>query len=270
MNRSRATVVAVALAFGILLDRTLLRAEVAVPTAAQPVFFHGELSAGGGPITGERTIAVNIWKSADSTVATNRVCAGTPTKTAVVKGSFQVALSATCVDTLRLLSSAWYELVVDDVRFPLQAIGAVPFAVTPTQQPRSGSRLQLVHKSVEAEDGTYIPNASLEIVDTKVGQRCTWVNDRCLPGPLGQPLSSNLWEDAACTKAVSADAVYAPQSDPLTIGSYAIVAGGPVKITAEGPIYENAGGTCLPFYIPPYRWFRYTAVPATDFVAKKK
>jgi hypothetical protein len=278
MNRSHAAVTAVSIAVGILLGRSVLRAaDVEIPGAASPVFFHGELSDAAGPVTGERAVAVNIWKSADATVATNRVCADSPAKVAVVKGSFEVALSATCISTLRLLSRGWYELVVDGVRFPLQPIGAVPFVVTATTQPRSGSRLLLVHGAIEAEDGTYIPDYYPAVFDTKLGLRCTWFEDRCFPeGVLAEPITRTdfFFEDAACTKRPAADVAQVIGS--AKVGQYGLfrVAGKPAvpfRVTAAGPLYNNGDGTCR-IWNPSaeYHWVRYTELPLTDFVAKKK
>lgn len=288
----RALALAGAVVVGVVLGRSVLRADGSSPAADAPVFFDGELSGSGGPVTGSRNIGIHLWRAPDATIAANRVCTTGPAPTIVTAGTFRVALSRECVEALRLLSRAWYEIVVDDVRFPLQEIGAVPFAVQPRWAPRNGARLQVRYGYIAGDDGTNMPYlASGKLFDTKLKEFCASLNlgaplgTRCVPQSVGLETPPGLykwWADAKCTVPLASSPLYwfgPPADTPAELpkaGSRAWMktgasdAAGPVfrlmRITGSGNAYRGEGALFCEAW---GGWATATESMETDFVALK-
>jgi hypothetical protein len=183
------------------------------------VAYSGYLEDSGTPITGTRSIGLNIWTSNTTADVTNRVCQQAPVSTAVDTGWFTVALGADCVAALRAYPALFLEFVVGSTTFPLQPIGAVPYALRALEY-NSGSRLRRI--VIQATDGAKQDDPT-RWWDTMRQEECTFKNGGiatgtaklCLPalpksatagsGPTCTGGGSGGWfSDATCTTASAA------------------------------------------------------------------
>src|SRR5689334_18758084 len=76
-----------------------------------PVIFSGYLTSSGSPLTGSHDVSMNLWKDADTSVPSNRVCQGSTQSVNVDAGSFKLQVDSTCIDAFSRLTQVWYELV---------------------------------------------------------------------------------------------------------------------------------------------------------------
>jgi hypothetical protein len=97
--------------------------------AAEPLFFSGELVENGTPVDGTRPVVLQLWSSATATDAASKRCETTAPSAAIVKGSFRVALDATCVAQVRSTPDLWIEPLVGGRSLGRRKIGAAPYAV---------------------------------------------------------------------------------------------------------------------------------------------
>jgi hypothetical protein len=118
-----------------------------LPTIA----YSGYLENAGTPINGTRSIGVSLWKANSTANASDRVCLQEPSATTVALGWFTVALGAECIGALRASPSLFLEFTVDTADFPLQAIGAVPYALRALEY-NNGSRLRRI--VIKGADGS--------------------------------------------------------------------------------------------------------------------
>ena len=154
-------------------------------TPAPTIVFSGTPATGTGLASGAHQIGLNLWRSADPSVAANQVCSGGAQSVTVTTGAFQVPLSTECVAALTRYSQVWYQLVMDGTSFPLVQIGAVPFAARSTQENGDAARLKTSRKSRYGEDGFH-STATGGLTDTTRNEECGFTNTN----EGGIPLSS--------------------------------------------------------------------------------
>jgi hypothetical protein len=164
-----AMVVAVALAFGVY--HRIVSAE----TTSSSIAYSGYLEDAGTPVNGSRDIGFNLWKSSSTTDVTNRVCQQLPEPTTVSAGWFTVPVAGDCLDALRRYPSLYMQFVVGSTTFPLQPIGAVPYAFRALEY-ESGARLR--RKVRYATDGSKQVD-TLTWWDSERGEECSF---KTLPG----------------------------------------------------------------------------------------
>ncbi|HWZ89581.1 MAG TPA: hypothetical protein VNW92_12045 [Polyangiaceae bacterium] len=176
------------------------------------VAYSGYLEDSGAPITGTRSVGLNIWTSNTTADVTNRVCQQAPVSTAVDTGWFTVALGSDCVAALRAYPALFLEFVVGSTTFPLQPIGAVPYALRALEY-NSGSRLRRI--VIQATDGAKQDDPT-RWWDTMRQEECTFKNGGiatgtaklCLPALLSGLTSGGCpgngsFSDVTCTTSVA-------------------------------------------------------------------
>src|SRR5262245_57684319 len=108
---------------------SISRADSPFPNGqAPPVLFSGYLSSSGTPLSGSHQISLNLWSSADTSTSSNQICQGTTQVVDVNAGNFQIQVDAACTSVFSRYTQVWNQLVVDGTAFPLQQVGATPYA----------------------------------------------------------------------------------------------------------------------------------------------
>jgi hypothetical protein len=99
------------------------------PTAT-PLYYSGQASEAGVPITGTRNVRVSLWRDATSTDTAMRMCETVALDTAFTEGSFRIALEPACVTAVRDEPNLFVELEIAGTRIGERvALGAVPYAL---------------------------------------------------------------------------------------------------------------------------------------------
>jgi hypothetical protein len=99
-----------------------------IPTA-EPLHYAGELIENGVPVDDTRAVVLTLWSHATATDAGSKKCETSAPATAIMKGSFRVALDPACVAQIRSTPDLWIEPVVGGKSLGRRKIGAAPYAI---------------------------------------------------------------------------------------------------------------------------------------------
>ena len=98
-----------------------------IPTTSA-LHYSGTLEEEGIPVSGTRNIVVYLWSDPRSDDP-GPACLTNSPDTPVRQGRFRVNLSDDCVQAIRENSDLWVEVIIEDLSFGRERIGAVPYAV---------------------------------------------------------------------------------------------------------------------------------------------
>ncbi len=105
------------------------RADAEGIPATEPLSYSGELLENGAAVDDTRAVVLTVWSSATATDAASKKCETSSPRTAIVKGSFRVALDPACVTQIRTTPELWIEPVVGGKSLGRRKIGAAPYAI---------------------------------------------------------------------------------------------------------------------------------------------
>jgi hypothetical protein len=220
--------------------------------AAPTIAYSGFLEDAGTPVDGSRQVGLSLWKTSSTANASDRVCTQPAAATAVASGWFNVALATSCVDALRAFPNLFLQFSVDAVDFPLQPIGAVPYALRALEF-NSGSRLRRI--VIQGADGSKQDDPT-RWWDSERSEECSFrkVNGQqlCLPplvGGVGQGCSPGggiapgFYSEATCQAASLVTNVVALGSPPKYLYS-ATSSSGLATVGSSQQAYYGCSTTC--------------------------
>jgi hypothetical protein len=251
------------------------RISSAQSAVATTVAYSGYLEDAGLPVDGSRNIGLNLWNAATTADPANRVCQQASATTVVSGGWFTVSLSAPCLDALRLYPSLRMEFVVDGTAFPLQTIGAVPYALRALEY-TSGTRLRRMVR--QGADGSK-QHDSTRWWDSERGEECTFRTINGQPGTTGLclPASSNggggfcdggaYYSDAGCSALLDfSTSPYLPTTSPKPkyVASPTSPSGLASVTSSTFGVYRKCGASACTLDGASYA--KGADIPAQDFV----
>jgi len=122
-------------------------------SAAEPLVYSGELIENGAPVDDTRSVVLTLWSHASATDPGARKCETSAPGTAIVKGSFRVALDPACVSQIRATPDLWIEVAVGGKSLGRRKIGAAPYAVEAdhaASATRAGEAIGALNARIEA------------------------------------------------------------------------------------------------------------------------
>jgi hypothetical protein len=124
-----------------------------IPSTAAMTYGGTLTDLNGTPLTGSQNLQLTFW---DAATAGNQKCTAGPTATALVAGTFQLALPDACTAAVHASPDLWVELFVNGASLGRTKLGAVPFAV------------EAAHASV-ATSAAQVPCSATDMIDTGAG-----------------------------------------------------------------------------------------------------
>jgi hypothetical protein len=292
MNLRRGKWIGISTALLIIAGYSIVRAGSEPTYGEPPLLFSGMLSDAAGPLSGSHQIALSLWKSSDTSTASNLVCQGSAAAVDVNAGNFQVPLDATCAAAFAQYRQIFYQVTVDGTAFPAQQVGGVPFALHSLSDPIEGSRLVPQKTFQYGDDGYRGPLSYSSFFDKGRNEACnlgqTYESGqtvtRCTPnGAIVDPVPVTglngfpvIYSDPGCTTPFPDGRYYWGTGYTYRFDLYPNAPGGITAahaMTAEGPF--DAYYMASNFPNPPsctrepnqiYRSTDVGDVPLTDFV----